>query len=225
MSKKWDKYYGIHNGLHGNQVVVRHWEQAQKHIKGAFGCTYRKFHTYEEARVFADTGTVPVYEQNLPGMHHIYTDGSAMNSNPELTAGIGVWFGPDHPWNYSGPLEYDHNTNQRAELAAIGKALQLIKAHIPATAKVVIHTDSMYSINCLTVWIKQWLRNNWKNDTVKNRDLIDIVYKSLRASPNVSLEWVKGHASCQGNEGADQLARAALTTSVLNAKSCPAGFV
>lgn len=50
--------------------------------------------------------------------------------------------------------------------------------------KIKIYTDSLYSINSVKKWIKEWKNNNWKNSKkqlVKNLDIIkpidDIITK------------------------------------------------
>jgi ribonuclease HI len=100
-------------------------------------------------------------------------------------------------------------TNQRAELAAILRALQLA----PPDQNVMIITDSTYSINCLTKWKDGWIRNGWKNSkgvSVLNQDLIKGVLAKIeerkKRGVRTSFEWVKGHAQSPGNIEADKLA-------------------
>ena len=38
-------------------------------------------------------------------------------------AGFSLWFGPDHPWNESSPLSGRFQSSDRAELAAVVRAL------------------------------------------------------------------------------------------------------
>jgi len=45
-----------------------------------------------------------------------------------------------------------------------------------------IYTDSEYSINCLTKWIKVWKKNGWKTTSdkkVKNTDIIKPIHKYM----------------------------------------------
>ena len=74
-------------------------------------------------------------------------------------------------------------------------------------------TDSAYSINCLTVWYKAWLKNGWKNskhEDVVNRDLIkevlDIISYRDSMGYKTSFQHVKAHKDSVGNIGADKLA-------------------
>jgi len=108
-----------------------------------------------------------------------------------------------------GPLPGPRQTNQRAELLAINKALNIC----PANAHVRIITDSQYSINCVTEWSKRWKKNDWKTATgkaVENKDLIEPIIAKVDERAGLGNEtrfvWVKGHAGDEGNEGADKLA-------------------
>lgn len=82
-----------------------------------------------------------------------------------------------------------------------------------------IVTDSQYSINCATVWYKNWVKNGWRTagGDVKNRDLVEAIRKLIdeRDARRVKteFEWVKGHNSDAGNHAADTLAvRGAMMT-------------
>lgn len=104
-----------------------------------------------------------------------------------------------------GPLQ----TNQRAELTAILRALQ----KVPKTQNLEIITDSNYSINCVTVWYRGWLKNGWKTSTsgdVVNKDLVVDIRKLIDgrdvAGATTDFTWIKGHDNDPGNEAADKLA-------------------
>lgn len=100
-------------------------------------------------------------------------------------------------------------TNQRAELAAIRRAVDVA----PINRDVHIRSDSNYAIQCVTQWFKKWRTNDWKNATgrpVDNRDLIEPILERLDeralARAKTTFEWVKGHANDPGNVAADLLA-------------------
>ncbi|KAB8240450.1 hypothetical protein BDV35DRAFT_124093 [Aspergillus flavus] len=83
-----------------------------------------------------------------PGMLRIYTDGSSLKNGRALaSAGVGVYFGPGDNRNVSEPLKGSRQTNQRAELTAILRALDIAPRHRDVT----IFTDSQYAIKCVTV--------------------------------------------------------------------------
>ncbi|GES60412.1 ribonuclease H [Aspergillus terreus] len=145
-----------------------------------------------------------------PGMLHIYTDGSSLKNGKALAAaGVGVYFGPEDSRNVSEPLKGSRQTNQRAELTAILRALDIAPRHRDVT----IFTDSQYAINCVTVWFVRWRRNNWMtagNKMVENKDLIEAILSKIEEREELKVktlfQWVKGHNDDPGNVAADRLA-------------------
>lgn len=72
--------------------------------------------------------------------------------------------------NISEPLEGEVQTIQRAELAAILRALELV----PKDQDVEI-VASYNAINCSLVWYKNWETNSWQTSVgkpVQHRDLV-----------------------------------------------------
>ncbi len=99
-------------------------------------------------------------------------------------------------------------TNNRMELLGAINVLETLER----PSKLTIITDSAYVKNGITGWMHGWKRNGWKTSTrkpVKNVDL----WKRLdeaQARHDVTWEWIKGHAGHEGNERADELARAGM---------------
>jgi len=97
-------------------------------------------------------------------------------------------------------------TNNRMELMAAIMALETLRE----PCDVVLHTDSQYVRQGITLWMPNWLRRNWRTATgaaVKNQDL----WERLQAAATrhrVDWRWVKGHSGDPDNERVDQLARA-----------------
>nr|RBR02496.1 hypothetical protein FVER53263_09525 [Fusarium verticillioides] len=140
----------------------------------------------------------------------IWTDGSSLaNGQAGSRAGLGVYFGPNDERNLAERLPGEPQTNQRAELMAILRALEIA----PSTQDVEIVSDSQYSIKCVTQWGPGWEKNGWRTAAgheVKNKDLVCGVLARIRerdaARSKTSFQWVKGHASDIGNHRADGLA-------------------
>ncbi|XP_075720014.1 ribonuclease H1-like [Rhinoderma darwinii] len=146
----------------------------------------------------------------------VYTDGCcSRNGRVKARAGIGVYWGPNHPLNVAERLE-GRQTNQRAEIQAACKALEQAKSQ--NITKLVIYTDSMHTINGITKWIQSWKVNNWKMSTGKeviNRSDFENLDKLSRG---LDVKWmhVPGHAGFGGNEEADRLAREGAQKSALD---------
>ncbi|KAF4123702.1 ribonuclease HI [Geosmithia morbida] len=140
----------------------------------------------------------------------IWTDGSSRgNGRDGARAGLGVFFGQGDPRNVSEPLRGDPQTNQRAELMAMQRALEVA----PQPTDVEIISDSQYSINCVTQWAVGWKAKGWKTalgEEVKNQDIIRAVLALIdsrnKAGGKTTFTWVKGHAKDPGNTAADLLA-------------------
>ena len=111
--------------------------------------------------------------------------------------------------NVSEPLKGSKQTNQRAELTAVLRALEIAPRHRDVT----IFTDSKYSISCVTEWYKNWVQNKWLNSNrkpVENKDLIAEIRHRIDERDMLGrltiFTWVKGHAADEGNIAADRLA-------------------
>tara|TARA_Y100000768_G_scaffold388603_1_gene385528 strand:- start:2537 stop:3070 length:534 start_codon:yes stop_codon:yes gene_type:complete len=140
----------------------------------------------------------------------IYTDGACSNNGKSTAkAGIGVY--SKDKLNISERI-VGKQTNQRAELYAILKALKTI--NIGSYNRITIYTDSQYSIDCLTKWVKNWTKNGWKdkkNNDVKNKDIIKPLYSILSGNANIILIHIRAHTGKTdehsiGNSIADKLA-------------------
>ncbi|MCJ1477369.1 hypothetical protein MMC13_006040 [Lambiella insularis] len=140
----------------------------------------------------------------------VHTDGSSLRNGQEgAFAGVGVYFGPNDERNLSEVLQGPRQTNQRAELTAILRALDTI----PKDRDVIIVTDSRYAIDCVTLWYMTWRKNGWKTSAgkaVENRDLVENILGKLEERNSLQVrttfEWIKGHADHPGNMEADMLA-------------------
>jgi ribonuclease HI len=156
------------------------------------------------------SGTKKQPTGDFTGQIVVYTDGSSLgNGQSGAVAGVGVYFGANDKRNVSEPLRGSKQTNQRAELTAVARALD----HVPIDRDVLIVTDSYYAIRCITEWSPKWLKNGWKNSAgkdVENRDLVEPIVSRVCerevCKAKTKFKWIKGHANDPGNVAADQLA-------------------
>ncbi len=172
----------------------------------------------------------------------VFTDGSSTvyhDTNNLRYGGIGVFFGPNSKNNVSTPLVGKEVSNQRAELGACVAAIkkyEVITKELSVTynnpIKLLIITDSMYTINCITQWCPTWKKNGWRRkakstlDDICNLDLIKRLYqlynKHNKKTKLISFTHVRSHQKepldkesnewkmWYGNKQADSLAGAAM---------------
>lgn len=162
---------------------------------------------------------------DLDDQQIIFTDGGCINNGKKnARGGVGVYFFKSKTKNYSAPQKpYIDTTNgkkgkqsnQRGELEAIAYAIKNSTSN-----NIVIYTDSNYSINCITKWIKNWKKKGWKNskgqpvahsDLIKKideyRNIKTIKFKHINShqpEPVNTGSWE--HTIWKGNKIADQLA-------------------
>ncbi len=149
----------------------------------------------------------------------IYIDGATSNNQNKnkRRGGIGIYFGENDIRNVSLEI-LDNPTNQRMELSACIKALEIIDGN---EKKLNIFTDSKYVINCITLWYNNWEKNNWKTSKgldVKNLDLIKKLYNLVKSN-DVNFFHIKAHQKLPsnnykhwyGNKMADYLATSAIS--------------
>lgn len=133
---------------------------------------------------------------------HIFTDG-ACKGNP----GPGGWGAilryNDTEKEISGGEA--STTNNRMELTALLKALQLLKE----PCKVTVTSDSKYVLDGLRKgWAAGWKKRGWIKSDRKpalNPDLWDELLTAI-SQHTMEYTWIKGHAGHLENERCDTLA-------------------
>lgn len=101
-----------------------------------------------------------------------------------------------------------HTTNNRMELTAAIKALELVES---VAGPLDVYTDSTYVIKGIREWIWAWRRRGWKTvegSDVLNRDLWETMSALVSARGTAAIEWhyVRGHVGIPGNERVDAIA-------------------
>lgn len=138
--------------------------------------------------------------ENIIERVEVFTDGSTVNNGKKnASGGIGVFFYENEFKNLAERYNSHNVTNQKCEILAIFKGLKIIKSKFGRHSKkinVMVHTDSDYCIKCMTSYVNNWLRNNWKlknGGNVKNRNLIELLLNMTKEFNNVSYNHVKAH--------------------------------
>jgi len=145
----------------------------------------------------------------------VYTDGSYFIRNGKKMCGYGVFFPDGELTNISRPFTHEPLTNQRAELYAIYKAIYYVTTKLDVDV-INIYSDSGYSIDSMTKWIKGWKKKGWKlasGKDVKNLDLmkkLDLITNNFNGKINYT--HVYSHTGRQderskNNDAVDKLAK------------------
>ncbi|XP_074542113.1 ribonuclease H1 isoform X2 [Halichoeres trimaculatus] len=137
----------------------------------------------------------------------VYTDGCcSCNGKAGARAGIGVYWGRNSPLNVAERLQ-GRQTNQRAEIQAACRALEQAKEM--NIKKLILYTDSKFTINGVTSWVKTWKLNGWRlksgGQIINKEDFVKL--DRLNAELEVVWMHIPGHAGYTGNEEADRLSR------------------
>lgn len=141
----------------------------------------------------------------------IYTDGSS-RGNPGPGGWGAIIIYNDEISNSQFPISKikeiggreNLTTNNRMEITAAIEALK----NVPLNSKVEIHSDSEYLIKGITIWIKNWQRNNWR--TKDKREVLnkDLWQELLAETEKRKVEWKKvaGHSGHKENDRCDEIA-------------------
>lgn len=139
-------------------------------------------------------------------MIDIYTDGSCVTSTRK--GGWGVFIQHDnHEFEYYG--KESETTNNRMEIYAVIRALEIVREKFASEKKINIYIDSNYVVKGITEWLPKWKLKNWKTTARKNvlnKDLW-IQIDSFYPFENINFIWIKAHNSNYGNEKADLLSK------------------
>ena len=149
----------------------------------------------------------------------IYTDGSS-KGNP----GPGGWgaiisyqkikneklgiTNEEHATEIGG--RENHTTNNRMELTACTKSIQLLihNSRFIIDKPITVYSDASYVVKGITEWIHGWHRNNWKTSgkkPVENKDLWMELFDAIQGK-NLHWELIAGHSGIEGNERCDVIA-------------------
>ena len=142
--------------------------------------------------------------------YYVYTDGACKHNGKNYSrAGIGIYFGLNNDRNVSIKLEGSH-TNNTAELLAIIHTYPLIENDIIQEKKIVIVSDSIYALRCVSTFGEKCYKKNW-NVSIPNKNLVQEIYELYKDKSNIKFMHIHAHTNKQdehsyGNQQADNLA-------------------
>ncbi|MFJ8247397.1 ribonuclease HI [Peribacillus asahii] len=143
----------------------------------------------------------------------IYCDGGCRGNHK--SENIGGWGASlqynEHKHEIYGGVE--NTTNNKMELTACIKALEVIKDNRYKEIPVEIYCDSAYVVNGMNSWITGWVARGWKKadkKPVENQDLWKRLLALSLCFDDIKFIKVKGHADNEGNIRADELVNQAM---------------
>lgn len=146
-------------------------------------------------------------QNNLKKEVAIYCDGGCVPNPGKSGSGVAVYYdGKLHELWYG--LYNDYGTNNTAELNALHESLRIAEKESTLGNDVEILCDSMYAINCISVWAVGWEKKGWtkKGGAIKNLEIIKdsyALYNTLKSK--IKLSHIKAHNGTEGNELADRM--------------------
>ena len=208
-------FYAVANGR--TNGIFTNWIECSQSVKGHKNAAYKKFDTMEEADMFIQSNQqkeTGKKEEFIPD-YYVYTDGSCSNNGKNnAKAGIGIFFGIDDMRNVSKKVE-GKQTNNVAEISAIIEAYSIIENDLLNGKKVVIATDSEYSIKCVSFYGEKCHKKNWEVD-IPNKELVKTAYELYKDNQtNIRFLHIRAHTNNTdihsiGNDHADKLANMAV---------------
>lgn len=131
---------------------------------------------------------------------YIFCDGGVKNNGkPNSKGAYSVYFNDEKYHKFNITKEISEPTNNKAELSGIRKICKILYDNktLFKNKEIIICTDSLYSIKCVTTWYKNWIKNGWKtakNEPVKNKDLIEqIINVTNNIEAKISFKHIFSH--------------------------------
>jgi ribonuclease HI len=146
----------------------------------------------------------------------VSVDGSCINQHDKVVrmAGVGVFFGHENRHNVSMPLAGAKQTNARAELEALTRAIEIANQHYPVRP-LTVYSDCSYALLEGQRVLDWTLKKNtaYFLKAASTRTNGDILVRLERAviTRKTTLKFVKvkAHSGDVGNEAANDLAQRA----------------
>lgn len=193
------------------------WNDCKKNVIGFPSAIFKKFDNIGDAKIYMniDNNTNSsriVTDNDIAQLEkdydviHVFTDGA----HAKNMTSYAIYFGSNDPRNISKIIK---GTNNYAELTAIIESIKKLQHEIKSGKIIIINTDSLYSILCLT--------NNKKNPNKPNYNIIMNGYNLLEEYNNIKFHKVVAHTDNMdkysiGNRIVDKMATSIIEQSLNN---------
>lgn len=207
--------------------IFTDWASCKRSVDKFAGARYKSFPSCAEAesafrsgsstrkKATAGSATKSASSSNTTRAPHtmgnydveIYCDGGCDPNPGKSGSGSAVYRGGQLAELWYG-LYNQQGTNNTAELNALHQSLLIAEKAINEKQTVAIYCDSMYSINCISVWAYGWKKKGWtkRSGEIKNLQMIREIhqlYDSIKG--DLQLIHVSAHVGIEGNELADRM--------------------
>jgi len=156
---------------------------------------------------------------------YLFTDGSSKKhkDGSKKFYGGSAFILTDDDFNIlnKGATTSKDTTNNRMELTAFAYGMIKSKQFISRDTNVLVVSDSKHLVDGASIWLYNWIRNDWNKSDGKpasNIDIWKIILKILRAHDVLSFKWVKAHTNktdtySKFNDMVDKMAKDAMLVS------------
>lgn len=215
-------FYGVWVGK--KPGIYTEWSECLAQVKGTKGAQYKKMEAKTEAAAKIEfkggykpnTGkskekakkktSAKVRNLHLNKGLNYFSDGACQHNPGASGSGVSIYKDGVLMALKTGGF-HKEGSNNISELEGILFCLESLSIR-KGTAT--IYSDSQYSIDCLTKWGYNWMRNGWKKSDGKDVENKELIQKCMMAYQKVKdrvvLEKVKAHIGERGNELADRMA-------------------
>lgn len=159
---------------------------------------YNKLTDNTLTSIMKDLGPSENVNLNESETLYIFCDGGVKgNGKVGAKGAYSVYFGEGEFSKFNVTKMVTDPTNNKCELSGIRKICKTLIDNLELfeNKKIVIVTDSLYSIKCVTLWYPDWLQHNWmtaKKKPVKNKELIEQIINVTKIRP-VTFKHVFSH--------------------------------
>ncbi|XP_051000253.1 ribonuclease H1 isoform X2 [Acomys russatus] len=197
-------FYAVRRGRRTG--VFLSWSECKIQVDRFPAARFKKFATEDEAWAFVRNSSSP---DGSKGQENAHVQKSQAKTSKRPREPLGVGEEPPEP----GTKHPRQNTEPATPVSRDTFSYMACKAIMQAKAqnisKLVLYTDSMFTINGITNWVRGWKRNGWRTSTGKDVINKEDFMELDELAQGMDIQWmhIPGHSGFVGNEEADRLAR------------------
>lgn len=134
----------------------------------------------------------------------LFTDGACRGNQFKQNTGAWAFFYKTGNTQHSKSGTTQNTTNNKMELTALLEGLKTLSSDPKLKKlKISVFSDSLYLINGINIWSKNWIKKFWKG--VENRELWQTILDLISQFNKIEFHHIAGHSGHEGNEIVDRL--------------------